>query len=54
MLETLPRNHKFPLGERIYTAALDVLDRLIEATYSRDATPMLLQAIAQPISNPIV
>lgn len=54
VLEKFPRSHKFTLGERIYTGALDVLDSLIEATYSRHATPMLLQAIAQPISNPTV
>ncbi|MDD2882851.1 MAG: diversity-generating retroelement protein Avd [Rhodoferax sp.] len=44
VLEKFPRSHKFTLGERIYTGTLDVLDRLIEATYSRHATPMLLQA----------
>lgn len=43
-LEKFPRSHKFTLGERIYHGALDVLDRLIEATYSRQAAPMLLQA----------
>jgi hypothetical protein len=43
-LEKFPRSHKFTLGDRIYHGALDVLDRLIEATYSRQAAPLLLQA----------
>lgn len=34
-VEKLPRSHKFTLGERITSAALDVLERLVEATYSR-------------------
>jgi hypothetical protein len=42
-LEKFPRSHKFTLGERIYHGALNVLDSLIEATYSKNATPVLLQ-----------
>jgi 23S rRNA-intervening sequence protein len=34
-LEKLPRSQKFLLGDRIQTAALDVLEGLIEATYSK-------------------
>ncbi|WP_296870191.1 diversity-generating retroelement protein Avd [Tibeticola sp.] len=44
VVERFPRSHKFTLGERIFTGALDVLDHLIEATYSRQATPLLIQA----------
>jgi len=34
-LDKLPRSQKFLLGDRIQTTALDVLEQLIEATYSR-------------------
>ena len=34
-VERFPRNRKFLLGDRIQAAALDVLERLIEATYTR-------------------
>ena len=34
-VEKFPRSQKFLLGDRIQTTALDVLERLIEATYSR-------------------
>ena len=36
-LEKFPRSQKFLLGDRIQTTALDVHERLIEATYSRSA-----------------
>ncbi|MFN0298737.1 MAG: diversity-generating retroelement protein Avd [Burkholderiales bacterium] len=38
-VEKLPRTYKFVLGDRMQIAALDCLERLIEATYtkSRDA-----------------
>jgi len=32
-VERFPRNRKFLLGDRMQTTALDVLERLIEATY---------------------
>jgi hypothetical protein len=35
-LEKFPRTQRFLLGDRIETTALDVLERLIEATYTRD------------------
>jgi hypothetical protein len=35
-VEKFPRTQKFLLGDRIQSAALDVLERLIEATYDRD------------------
>ena len=34
-VERFPRGRKFLLGDRIQTTALDVLERLIEATYTR-------------------
>jgi hypothetical protein len=43
-VEKFPRSHKFTLGDRIENAALDVLDALIEATYTRDRMPHLRRA----------
>lgn len=43
-VEKFPRSQKFILGDRIQGAALDVLERLIEATYSREARPLLAAA----------
>ncbi len=43
-VEKLPRSQKFLLGDRIQTTALDVLERLIEATYTRGRERMLAQA----------
>jgi hypothetical protein len=34
-VEKFPRSQKFLLGDRIQTTALDVLERLIDATYTR-------------------
>jgi len=34
-VERFPRSQKFLLGDRIQAAALDVLEALIEATYTR-------------------
>jgi hypothetical protein len=34
-IDKFPRNQKFVLGDRIETAALDVHDALISATYTR-------------------
>ena len=38
-VEKFPRAQKFLLGDRIQNAALDVLERLIEATYTRQREP---------------
>lgn len=35
-VERFPRSQKFLLGDRIQNTALDVLERLIESTYTRD------------------
>ncbi len=34
-IEKFPKSQKFLLGDRIQSTALDVLERLIEATYSK-------------------
>jgi hypothetical protein len=43
-VEKFPRSQKFLLGDRIQATALDVLERLIEATYTRARRPMLAAA----------
>jgi len=43
-VEKLPRSQKFLLGDRIQSTALDVLERLVEATYTRARYPMLAAA----------
>ena len=35
-VDKFPRRQKFLLGDRLQATALDVLERLIEATYTRD------------------
>ncbi len=35
IVERFPRSRKFLLGDRMQTSALDVLERLVEATYAR-------------------
>ena len=43
-VERFPRNRKFLLGNRIQSTALDVLERRIEATYTRRRTNHLAGA----------
>lgn len=43
-VEKFPRSQKFLLGDRIQIVALDVLDALIEATYTRDRRAHLARA----------
>ena len=43
-VEKFPRAQKFTLGDRIHTTALDVLEALIEATYTRDRRGHLARA----------
>ncbi|MGY6215747.1 diversity-generating retroelement protein Avd [Methylolobus aquaticus] len=40
-IEKFPRSQKFLLGDRLQSAALDTLDGLIEATYTRDCSRSL-------------
>ena len=35
-VEKFPRRQKYLLGDRLQATALDVLERLVEATYTRD------------------
>jgi hypothetical protein len=43
-VERFPRSQRFLLGDRIQTVALDVLNALIEATYTRDRRGHLARA----------
>jgi hypothetical protein len=43
-LDKFPRAQRFLLGDRIESTALDVLERLIEATYTRERHRILRQA----------
>ena len=43
-VEKFPRSQKFLLGDRIQSSALDILERLIEATYDRDRAGSLKAA----------
>src|ERR1700730_3748486 len=38
-VEKFPRSQKFLLGDRMQGAALDILEGLVEATYSRNRSP---------------
>jgi hypothetical protein len=44
VIEKFPKAQKFTLGDRIELTALDVLDALIEATYTRDRLQHLRHA----------
>lgn len=43
-VEKFPRSQKFLLGDRIQMTALDVVERLVEATYTRARRDKLLAA----------
>lgn len=43
-VEKFPRSQKFLLGDRMQSTALDVLERLIDATYSRERRAALAAA----------
>ena len=43
-VEKFPRRQKFLLGDRLQATALDVLERLVEATYTRDRRRHLVAA----------
>ena len=43
-VERFPRSQKFLLGDRIQCVALDVLERLIEATYTKQRSDHLAKA----------
>jgi hypothetical protein len=46
-LDKFPKSQKFLLGDRIETGLLDVLDKLIEANYSREKIVLLRRANLQ-------
>ena len=46
-VEKFPRSQKFTLGDRIVNTSLDILDTLIEATYTRKRLPLLQKANVQ-------
>ena len=46
-LDKFPKSQKFLLGDRIETGLLDVLDKLIEANYSREKLVLLRKANLQ-------
>ena len=46
-VEKFPRSHKFTLGDRIINLTLDVLELLIEATYTRRRLELLRRANIQ-------
>lgn len=41
ILNRLPRNHKFALGDRMVTGLYDLLEGLIQARYAKDKLPRL-------------
>ena len=43
-VDTFPRSQKFLLGDRVQRTALDVLEALIEAAYTRERTALLVRA----------
>jgi hypothetical protein len=43
-VEKFPRSQKFLLGDRLQSTALDVLELLVEATYTRNRATMLARA----------
>ncbi|MBT7307474.1 MAG: diversity-generating retroelement protein Avd [Gammaproteobacteria bacterium] len=43
-LDKMPRSRRFTLGDRLETALLEVLERLVTAAYSRDKRKLLSEA----------
>src|SRR6516225_5325126 len=43
-IEKFPHTHRFTAGDRIYSIALEVLEALIEATYTRERQQHLKRA----------
>lgn len=43
-ISKIPRSQKYVLGDRLESIILDVLELLLEATYSRDKMPLLSKA----------
>jgi len=47
-IERFPRGHRFTLGDRIQTTALDVMDALIAATGMRPGPPIRATVTGSP------
>lgn len=47
ILNRLPRDHKFTLGDRLISGLYDLLEGLIKARYARDKLPQLRQLNVQ-------
>ncbi|WP_008310082.1 diversity-generating retroelement protein Avd [Leptolyngbya sp. PCC 6406] len=47
ILNRLPRDHKFALGDRIVTGLYDLLEGLIKARYAKEKLPQLRQLNVQ-------
>ncbi|OIO95182.1 MAG: hypothetical protein AUJ92_08420 [Armatimonadetes bacterium CG2_30_59_28] len=43
-LVKFPRDHRFTLGNRLEDGVLEILDQLVEATYTREKHPLLRRA----------
>lgn len=43
-LEGFPKSQRFLLGDRLQTLAMDVVECIVEATYSKDPGPALARA----------
>lgn len=43
-VERFPRSQKYLLGDRIQATSIEVLERLVEATYTRERTALLREA----------
>lgn len=43
-VEKFPRSQKFLLGDRLQSAGFDLVELLVEATYTREAGPLLRRA----------
>ncbi len=44
IIDKFPRNHKFLLGEKIQTAAIDLMLAVVDATYTKDRSALLRAA----------
>ncbi len=47
-IERFPRGHRFTLGDRIQTTALDVMDALIAATCTQGGPPIRAAVTGSP------
>lgn len=43
-IEKFPRSHKFSIGDRIQSGCLDLMELVVEATYTKDRAHLLRRA----------